>query len=382
LQNLTQENVVNATKERNGKAGTGKIAFLPILLITLLCASPAFAQKVQIKNVAVVETELDEQSGAANEISRPEVRQITTMLRREAVKHLPRNRYNVMTAETVQAMGDAMLAECADENCIITLGSKIGADYIVRGIISKFQTRITLEVELYETDYGNLVASAEAVRSADLEELLEKGTVACTDMYKKFLESDVQARLEAAPAPTYTYAAKPDPKPEPKPESPPPSAAAPKPEPEPKQEPKPYAAPASTYAPTPTKPAIPEYKNFKTWRRVGAMVVNVVPGYVVPGLGSAIFMGDWAGAGIALAAQGGGLLLAASNNSEGPFNTIGATMFLSGLVHSAFIRPWYYKPKPKANTIADINPNGNFNFGVLPDKDGSYKVVVAYELSF
>jgi hypothetical protein len=57
-----------------------------------------------------------------------------------------------MTTETVQSMGDAVLAECFGENCVITLGSKIGADYIVRGTIGKFQKVFTLEVETYETD--------------------------------------------------------------------------------------------------------------------------------------------------------------------------------------------------------------------------------------
>jgi formylglycine-generating enzyme required for sulfatase activity len=184
-----------------------KLALL--LLFITLCGSAAFAQKVKIKNVAVVETELDEQSGAAKEITKPEVRQITTMLRREAVNRLPRSKYNVMTAETVQAMGDAVLAECADENCIITLGSKIGADYIVRGIISKFRTRITLEVELYETDYGNLVASAAAVRSANLEELLEKGTMACADMYKNFAEASATAATASTSVPGSTETAAP-----------------------------------------------------------------------------------------------------------------------------------------------------------------------------
>jgi uncharacterized protein (TIGR02145 family) len=131
------------------------------------------------------------------------------MLRREAVKRLPRGRYNVMTVETVQAMGEAMLAECAEENCVIALGSKIGADYIVRGIISKFRSMLSLTVELYETEYGNLIASAEAVRSADIEKLLEKGTAACAEMYKKFAELSAQTnpepKPEAAPVPAQKF---------------------------------------------------------------------------------------------------------------------------------------------------------------------------------
>jgi uncharacterized protein (TIGR02145 family) len=187
-----------------------KLALL--LLVITLCGPSAFAQKVKIKNVAVVETELDEQSGAANEISKPEVREITAMLRREAVRYLPRNRYNVMTAETVQAMGDAVLAECAEENCVIALGSKIGADYIARGVISKFRQNFSLTVELYETEYGNLIASAAAVRSANFEEILDKGTAACAEMYKTFAESSAQAIPESNPAPKPEAAPAPKPK--------------------------------------------------------------------------------------------------------------------------------------------------------------------------
>jgi len=101
-----------------------------------------------VKYVAVVETGLDAQSGASADINPAEIRQITAELRRQATENLPRDKYNVMTSETVQSMGGAVLEECAEENCVITLGSRIGADYIVRGTISKFGTKLTLSVEL------------------------------------------------------------------------------------------------------------------------------------------------------------------------------------------------------------------------------------------
>jgi hypothetical protein len=119
-------------------------------LLTALCAAmTAPAALAQIKYVAVIETELDATSGASADLSSAEVRQITAELRREAVKNLAQDKYSVMTSETVQAQGGAVLEECADENCVIILGSKIGADYIVRGIISKFKTRLTLSIESY-----------------------------------------------------------------------------------------------------------------------------------------------------------------------------------------------------------------------------------------
>jgi len=155
------------------------------VLIALCAAIAAHA----VKYVAVVETEVDAQSGASAAMNPAEVRQITAELRRQAAENLPRDKYNVMTSETVQSMGGAVLEECADENCVITLGSKIGADYIVRGTISKFQTRFTLTAELYETENGTLVVASEPVRSENLGELLDKASAACANMYKKFADT-------------------------------------------------------------------------------------------------------------------------------------------------------------------------------------------------
>jgi hypothetical protein len=89
-----------------------------------------------VKYVAVVETDVDASSGASADLNPAEVREITAELRRQAAKNLPSGRYSVMTSETVQSMGGAVLEECADENCVITLGSKIGAGVfnIVRSI--------------------------------------------------------------------------------------------------------------------------------------------------------------------------------------------------------------------------------------------------------
>jgi len=154
--------------------------------ITVLLTLLAGISTAGVKYVAVVETEVDAQSGAASNLNPAEVRQITAELRRVAVANLPRSAYNIMTSETVMAQGGAVLEECADENCVITLGSKIGADYIVRGTVSKFQTMLTLSVEVYETENGTLVASSDPVRSENPAELLGLAAAACANMYKTF----------------------------------------------------------------------------------------------------------------------------------------------------------------------------------------------------
>jgi uncharacterized protein (TIGR02145 family) len=161
---------------------------LTFFLLTALCAAmTAPAAYAQIKYVAVVETEVDAQSGAAAKLNKAEVRQITAVLRKEALKNLPQEKYNIMTSETVQAQGGATLEECVDENCVITLGSRIGADFIVRGIISKFGTKLTVSVDIYETNDGNLVASSELVQSENTAGLLGMTATACGEMYKTFL---------------------------------------------------------------------------------------------------------------------------------------------------------------------------------------------------
>jgi hypothetical protein len=159
------------------------------LALLLLCSAVSAAT---VKNVAVVETEVDEESGASELISGAEVRLVTAELRREAVKNLPQRRYNVMTTETVMAQGTAVLLECAEENCVISLGSKIGADFIVRGHISRIDAKLTLAVDVYDTEDGNLVASSEAVRAEKVADLLESAATACAEMYKSFVEAHSQ----------------------------------------------------------------------------------------------------------------------------------------------------------------------------------------------
>jgi hypothetical protein len=156
-----------------------------LCLIIALFALPAVA----VKYVAVVESDVDESSGASEKISRADVRLVTAEIRREAVKNLPPKKYSVMTSETVIAQGSAVLAECHEENCVISLGSTIGADYIVRGTVSKIETRFSLQVEMYETEDGTLVASCDPVRSESIGELIEKAAEACANMFKTWVAS-------------------------------------------------------------------------------------------------------------------------------------------------------------------------------------------------
>jgi uncharacterized repeat protein (TIGR02543 family) len=127
-------------------------------------------------------------------MSRADVRQMTAELRSVAVKTLPRDIYNIMTSETVMAQGSAKLEECSEENCVIALGNMIGADYIVRGIMSKLGNSLTMAVEMYETEDGNLVASSGLVRAANIADLVDKTAAVCADMYRAFLSAQGSAK--------------------------------------------------------------------------------------------------------------------------------------------------------------------------------------------
>ena len=235
-------------------------------LLAALIAAVAAPAAAQVKYVAVVEAEADARSGVSEDLSAAEIAQITAELRREAVQNLPRAKYNIMTAETVIAQGGAVLEACADENCVITLGTKIGADYVVRGIISKFQTKLALTVEMYETENGTLVASSDPVRSESAAELLEKTAAACAEMYKKF--ADAQNAVKK-PSGGYTAIG------ERKPGTP---LRIKKTEPEPKPQPVTNAAPAAPPKPdaglTQTKPAAPNAK--KRYKLAAAISLDAI----------------------------------------------------------------------------------------------------------
>jgi hypothetical protein len=196
-----------------------KRSFLMKKLLIVLTAAWIVAAPVayaQIKYVAVVETDLDEQSGAGAALNRAEVRLMTAELRNVAIKNLPQEKYKIMTSETVMAQGTAKLEECTEENCVIALGNMIGADYIVRGIVSKLGTSLTMSVEMYETEDGNLVATSGVVRAENTADLLDKVAAVCADMYKTFVSTHGSSvRKTPLPAPET-----PEPEPEPQPAAP------------------------------------------------------------------------------------------------------------------------------------------------------------------
>jgi len=156
-----------------------------------------------VKRVFVAEVGIS--ASASAKLTPEEITLVTKSLRNAAVNNLPQNEYKIMTSETVIAQGNAILEKCESEECVITLGSAIGADFIVRGTVSKIQTMFALTVEMHETEDGNLVASSDLVRAENIVELIDKGAKACADMYRKFVNDKGSAppTQPSVSAPTY-----------------------------------------------------------------------------------------------------------------------------------------------------------------------------------
>jgi uncharacterized repeat protein (TIGR02543 family) len=181
-----------------------KVTFF--LLAACIAAMTAPAATAQIKFVAVLETEVDAQSGAAAKLNKAEVRQITAVLRNEARNTLPSGKYKIMTNESIiAALGSESAGDCNDENCAITIGRRVSADYVIHGTVSMFKTILTLSIVMYDTDDGTLVGSAQ-ISFERAEELLGKAAAECRDMYKRFLNEFGAAQKTPAPPPPTTYA--------------------------------------------------------------------------------------------------------------------------------------------------------------------------------
>jgi len=315
-----------------------------VVVMMALIALLAGMTAAGVKYVAVVETEVDAQSGASANLNPAEVREITAEIRRQAIENLPPDRYSVMTSETVQSMGGAVLEECADENCVITLGSKIGADYIVRGIIGKFQTRFTLKVEMYETDNGMLIATSEPIRTENVGELLDMATVACGKMFRKFAGTKTQTAVATQSTGAYT---------------------------------------ANTRD---NRPYDNSYDDFTEGQRWATWGLNVLP----IGLGSFLVMKDNVGGGVQL---GVGAYMAACaylgtthNDPVSPYS--GRFTFLSGIavcaggqIFNAVRSFTYRKPGPKFSA-ANLKPYDGLKLALLPTESGDCKVFARYDYSF
>jgi hypothetical protein len=135
-------------------------------------------------------------------------------------------------------------------------------------------------------------------------------------------------------------------------------------------------SPASSPASTSVAGA---YNNFTDGQRIGAFLLNF---FTIPGLGSAAvmkdaggFFGTWGlvGSGIGIAFVGAG-----SNNTGAV--VFGALIIGAGEIFNV-VRPWTYK-RSASKMASDSIQHDGLRFSVIPDRNGDYKTMIAYGLSF
>ena len=179
-----------------------------ILCISLFLALAAHGQ--QQERIAVMHTVDDLDSIGVTDLG-----YLTDKLRDIASKILPKNRYGIMTQQSiVDRLGSQERAEkeCREATCLADLGRKISADYISQGRIGRFSGELTIKVELYSVGSGTLLGAV----TGDSKDL--RGLLAIIEAKAPKLFEDMQRVSPAVPG-------KPVPPPEPPPPKPVPDSA-------------------------------------------------------------------------------------------------------------------------------------------------------------
>ncbi|MDR1829149.1 MAG: PorT family protein [Candidatus Fibromonas sp.] len=175
----------------------------------------AFAVYGQQERIAIMHTVDDRDS-----IDVYDLGYLTDKLRDIAGKVLPKNRYGIMTQQSIiDRLGSEERAEkeCREATCLADLGRKISADYISQGRIGRFSGELTIKVELYRVRNSTLIGSF----TGDSKDL--RGLLAILEAKAPKLFEEVPG-LSPAPAPT--PAPVPAPTPPPAPPKPPPEPVA------------------------------------------------------------------------------------------------------------------------------------------------------------
>ncbi|MCL1955713.1 MAG: hypothetical protein FWF63_00190 [Fibromonadales bacterium] len=162
------------------------------LLLLLFLALAAYGQQ---ERIAIINTMDDFDS-----ISVSNLTYLTDRLREAAVNVLPKQRFGVMTTESIVAFlgsQENTVKVCKESSCLADLGRKVSADYVAQGRIGRFDGNLTIKVELYDTQKGNLVGSFTG-SSKDISSLLVLIDEKSSDLFKKMLEEPT-AKPEPVP---------------------------------------------------------------------------------------------------------------------------------------------------------------------------------------
>jgi uncharacterized protein (TIGR02145 family) len=155
-------------------------------------ATPIIAPVVQqnvIVNMAVIETKIDAEPAVAKEFKPSELSYMTKEIHRQAINNLPKPKYSIIIEQS-QAQSD-----------MTSLGEKIGADFIMRGVVNKFRKNYILTVEIYDAKSGKLALSSDPIGNEKAEELLSGFREIALDFFKR-LEDELSVLRKTAPAPS------------------------------------------------------------------------------------------------------------------------------------------------------------------------------------
>jgi len=125
-----------------------------IFFVVLLLAIAVYAQQ---ERIAIIQTLDDRDSIGFSELS-----YLTDRLRETAVNILPKQRYGIMTTESIVAFlgsQERAMKTCKEASCLAELGRKVNADYVAQARIGRFGDNLTIKTELYDSRKGNLMGS-------------------------------------------------------------------------------------------------------------------------------------------------------------------------------------------------------------------------------
>ena len=145
------------------------------LFILLFLTLAAYGQQEQ-KRVAILNTE-----GEGDLIY------LSVRLREIAVKVLPKDKYSIMTAESIiDKMGsrENALKICREAQCLAEIGRKVSAAYVGQARVGSFGGNYTIFMELYNAGSGTLVDSFTG-EAKDLSGLLKVINEKAPQMFRK-----------------------------------------------------------------------------------------------------------------------------------------------------------------------------------------------------
>ena len=131
---------------------------------------------------------------------------LTSRLRETAVNVLPKQRYGVMTTESIVAFlgsHERLVKVCKESSCLAELGRMVSADYVAQARMDRFGNDIAIKTELYEVKSGTLIGSFTGY-SKDIYGLLALIDEKAPDLFKRMLGTPDNS---SAPPPAVVFAA-------------------------------------------------------------------------------------------------------------------------------------------------------------------------------